>query len=221
MARNSTKPASIEATALKAETKSEGMRILYEAGYKVVDVVRVFGVGYAFAYGVAKRAGFAETAAERKADKAPEAKVAKVAKVAKATPKAKAPVAATEPKRGRGRPRKDGLLSGSPEAKAADAAKAPKAKLTDEPVVLTPGQKAYAARKARAALAEQGTNPKTTAGKTTVAGAVKAREHGVTYSGKQAKVPGRPTAARRAANRASTGTGAVSRVASKIAASGK
>ena len=56
----------IEARARAAASKSEGMRILFDAGYSVADAARVIGVDYAFAYGVAKRAGQAETAAKRR-----------------------------------------------------------------------------------------------------------------------------------------------------------
>ena len=67
MARMSNKVPTIETKALAAESKSAGMRLLFEAGYKVSQVVKVFGVGYGFAYGVAQRGGFAEVAAERRA----------------------------------------------------------------------------------------------------------------------------------------------------------
>lgn len=56
----------LEAKALKAESKSAGMRMLYEAGYSVSQVTKVFDVGYPFAYGVALRGGFAQTAAQRR-----------------------------------------------------------------------------------------------------------------------------------------------------------
>lgn len=75
----------LEAKALAAKSKSEGMRMLFTAGYSVTRVSQVFGVGYPFAYGVAKRAGFAVTAAARRPIKAVATKVAKVTKVAKAT----------------------------------------------------------------------------------------------------------------------------------------
>lgn len=70
----------LEAKALAASSKSEGMRLLYEAGYTVSKVAKVLNVGYAFAYGVAKRAGLQLTAANRRPVKAPITK-AKVLKV--------------------------------------------------------------------------------------------------------------------------------------------
>jgi hypothetical protein len=57
----------LEARALAATCKSEGMRLLFGHGYIVTEVVRVLGVSYGFAYGVAKRAGMLETAAARRA----------------------------------------------------------------------------------------------------------------------------------------------------------
>src|SRR5450759_3876921 len=86
MARTSTKAPAIETKALAAESKSAGMRLLFEAGYKVSQVVKVFCVGYGFAYGVAQRGGFAEVAAERRAPRRIVAKqAAKAVKATKAT----------------------------------------------------------------------------------------------------------------------------------------
>ena len=86
MARMSNKVPTIETKALAAESKSAGMRLLFEAGYKVSQVVKVFGVGYGFAYGVAQRGGFAEVAAERRAPRRIVAKqAAKAVKATKAT----------------------------------------------------------------------------------------------------------------------------------------
>lgn len=48
-------------------SKSARMRELFEAGKSVSEVTEIVKVGYAFAYGVAKRAGYAETAATRRA----------------------------------------------------------------------------------------------------------------------------------------------------------
>jgi hypothetical protein len=42
------------------------MRALFARGKTVSEAARIVGVGYAFAYGVAKRAGYAETAAKRR-----------------------------------------------------------------------------------------------------------------------------------------------------------
>jgi hypothetical protein len=91
------KKAAIETKALALgakDSKSEGMRLLFDAGYTVSSVAKVFGVGYAFAYGVAKRAGKVETAAARRAPKRAAAKPPALAKTAtKRTATAKAPVA--------------------------------------------------------------------------------------------------------------------------------
>lgn len=51
-------------------SKSDHMRALFAEGKSVAEVTRLVpGVGYAFAYGVAKRAGLAATAANRRATK--------------------------------------------------------------------------------------------------------------------------------------------------------
>jgi len=47
-------------------SKSDRMRALFVEGKTVTEVARTVGVGYPFAYGVAKRAGFAGTAANRR-----------------------------------------------------------------------------------------------------------------------------------------------------------
>lgn len=103
MARTAT-PA-IEREALKAKVKSEGMRMLYSAGYSVARVAKIFNVGYPFAYGVAQRAGVVATAAKRRAKKAaPAAKKATTRTVAapKRTTRTKAaPVTAAAKKPGR------------------------------------------------------------------------------------------------------------------------
>lgn len=65
MARNIT--ASIEAKAKSASSKSEGMRMLFDAGKTVSEVSSIMNVNYAFAYGVAKRHGVVEQAASRRA----------------------------------------------------------------------------------------------------------------------------------------------------------
>lgn len=99
MARTATaKTNTVEAKALSASSKSEGMRMLFEAGYTVSAVTRVMGAPYGFVYGVAKRAGFAESAAKRKGVKAVPATKATakpkvtVRKVASATKPATNPV---------------------------------------------------------------------------------------------------------------------------------
>lgn len=92
MPRNTTKATrpSIETKALAAESKSAGMRMLFEAGYSVVQVKEVFNAPYGFVYGVAQRGGFAETAAARKTAKVVKAPKAKAAAPVKAPAKAAA-----------------------------------------------------------------------------------------------------------------------------------
>lgn len=85
MARTSTKAPAIEAKALSASSKSEGMRLLYDNGYSVAQVAKLFKAPYGFAYGVADRHGVVETAASRRAVKAPAVKVTKVARAARTT----------------------------------------------------------------------------------------------------------------------------------------
>ena len=67
MARTPAQRKSLETKALASANKSEGMRILFEAGYKVAEVKQVFNAPYGYVYGVAQRGGFAETAASRRA----------------------------------------------------------------------------------------------------------------------------------------------------------
>lgn len=57
------------ATSVVFKSKSDHMRTLFTEGKSIVEVAATVGVGYAFAYGVAKSAGFAETAATRKSVK--------------------------------------------------------------------------------------------------------------------------------------------------------
>ena len=52
------------------ETVSAAARREFAAGASVVAVAEKFGIGYAFAYGIAKRAGYASTAANRRAVRA-------------------------------------------------------------------------------------------------------------------------------------------------------
>jgi len=47
----------LEARARAERVKSEGIRLLLRNDYTVADAARVIGIDYAFAYGVAKRAG--------------------------------------------------------------------------------------------------------------------------------------------------------------------
>jgi hypothetical protein len=52
------------------KSKSDHARALFREGKTVAEVTRLIPeMGYAFAYGIAKRAGFAETAAHRKTTK--------------------------------------------------------------------------------------------------------------------------------------------------------
>lgn len=85
--------AKLEAKAQAEENKSAGLRMLFEAGYTVAEARTVLDVPYGFAYGVAKRAGVVETAAQRRGDgSATAARKAKAApapaKATKATAKA-------------------------------------------------------------------------------------------------------------------------------------
>lgn len=51
-------------------SKSDHARALFAEGKTVVEVTRAIpSMGYAFAYGIAKRAGFADSAANRRATK--------------------------------------------------------------------------------------------------------------------------------------------------------
>jgi hypothetical protein len=47
-------------------TKSDRVRALLTSGKSIADSAREVGIGYAFAYGIAKRAGLAESAAKRR-----------------------------------------------------------------------------------------------------------------------------------------------------------
>lgn len=62
----STVPA-IEKKALAESNKSQGMRMLFDAGYTVTRVQGVFNAPYGYVYGVALRHGVIETAASRRA----------------------------------------------------------------------------------------------------------------------------------------------------------
>jgi hypothetical protein len=53
-------------TPVKPVSKSEKCRDLIRGGKTIAEAAREAGMGYAFAYGVAKRAGLAETAAKRR-----------------------------------------------------------------------------------------------------------------------------------------------------------
>lgn len=48
------------------KSKSEAMRAMFKEGKTITEVCKALGVGYAFAYGVAKRAGVNTTAANRR-----------------------------------------------------------------------------------------------------------------------------------------------------------
>lgn len=53
-------------TVVVASSKSARVRSLLTNGSSIADAARTVGIGYAFAYGVAQRAGLAETAAKRR-----------------------------------------------------------------------------------------------------------------------------------------------------------
>lgn len=93
---------SLAAKAHKAESTSEGIRILLQDGVSVADAAKEMDVKYAFAYGVARRADkaglikLADVAAPREAKaKAPAKKAPAKAKAAPAA-KAKAPARSTK-----------------------------------------------------------------------------------------------------------------------------
>jgi hypothetical protein len=67
MARTPAQAKSLETKALANDNKSAGMRSLYEAGYTVAQVKDLFHAPYGYAYGVAQRGGYADTAASRRA----------------------------------------------------------------------------------------------------------------------------------------------------------
>lgn len=83
MARTPAQTKAMIAKALKAGSKSEGMRELLTAGLSVSEVAEAFDAQYGFVYGVAKRAGL----------------VTPTPRTAKAAPAAKAKAAATRPAR--------------------------------------------------------------------------------------------------------------------------
>jgi len=165
----------VEAQALAASSKSEGMRLLFEAGRTVSEVSKIMNAPYAFVYGVAKRAGKAETAAKRRlprviaaeAKRAATVQKAKVASTAKASTKpkpvvkAKVALAAKVVK----------VVKPAGRAKKLPAPPAPHSTVRVSP----PPIRAHAVLPARAS--------------TTL------------LTPKVSKVPGRPSAARRAANR--------------------
>jgi transposase len=53
-------------TTAKAVIKSEVCRTYLKEGLTIAEAARKAGMGYAFAYGVAQRAGLAQTAAKRR-----------------------------------------------------------------------------------------------------------------------------------------------------------
>lgn len=56
-------------TTVEFKSKSDHVRTLLNAGTSVADAAREVGIGYAFAYGIAKRAGLAEVRAARRQPK--------------------------------------------------------------------------------------------------------------------------------------------------------
>lgn len=94
MARTPAQAKSLETKALAAESKSEGMRSLFDAGYTAAEIKEVFGAPYGFVYGVGVRHG-AITSTPRAAKPAKAAAAAKAApRKAAARPTAKAKTAA-------------------------------------------------------------------------------------------------------------------------------
>jgi hypothetical protein len=93
MARTPAQAKALEAKALAADSKSDGMRMLLEADYTVKEVRDIFGVPYGFVYGVASRGGFVQATPRAPKDEKP--KAAPKAKAA-AKPAAKAPAKATK-----------------------------------------------------------------------------------------------------------------------------
>jgi hypothetical protein len=78
----SSRPAAGLSVSFRSGTKSDQMRALFSDGKSVAEVSRSMGVDYAFAYGVAQRAGYVGTAARRRGrasarDAVPEASLAK------------------------------------------------------------------------------------------------------------------------------------------------
>jgi transposase-like protein len=53
-------------TPVVVTSKSDQVRTLLNSGSSIADAARTVGIGYAFAYGIAKRAGLAETSANRR-----------------------------------------------------------------------------------------------------------------------------------------------------------
>jgi hypothetical protein len=200
---------SIEAKALKAETKSEGMRLLMQNGYTVSQTAKVFDAPYGFVYGVAQRAGLAETAANRKS--------------VKAEPKAKAAA----------KPSKASSKAAAAKAKALIKPKAPKAAKRYTPDTGTAQRKAedVGAKKAARALAKAkaeaaATKPQSAKARATstpptpkvtkVAGATTPKVNGAAktsavdrVAAKLNKQAGRPTAERRQLNRKAKASEAV------------
>lgn len=178
MARSTkTSTGGVEAQALAASSKSEGMRLLFEAGRTVSEVSKIMNAPYAFVYGVAKRAGKAETAAKRRLPKV----IASEAKRA-ATVQAKAKATATVSAAAKAATKYSVQVKATPTTKVKVVKPVGKAKAkgaaipTHSPVrVSPPPVRAHAVLPARASTALL--TPKVT------------------------KVPGRPGAARRAANR--------------------
>lgn len=206
MARTPAQRKSLETKALANSNKSAGMRSLFEAGYKVAEVKQVFNAPYGYVYGVAQRGGFAETAASRrapakaKAAAKPTKAAASAKREAKAAPaarKASARVQQTKAKallgvkRGRGRPAitdPKAIAARSPEAQRSAARRAAAGSATvvsplrnTKPVTATV-RKVASANGAGSAVSR-------VAAKLAAKAAVK---------------PGRPSPARRAANRKQT-----------------
>jgi hypothetical protein len=183
MARNSKQTSVLEAKALKDSNKSEGMRTLFSAGYSVTQVRDLFKAPYGYVYGVAQRAGVAETAATRrvrKADDKSNSTPRRVASVKMPSVKVVKVVEVVEVKRGRGRPRKDGTPAQPRTATVVQTAGVPKRATATRPATATRTNGAVKPQSATSATAR-------------VAAKLAARA--------QAAKPGRPSPARRQLNR--------------------
>jgi hypothetical protein len=111
MPLTTTQQAALEKKALATDSKSDGMRFLFEAGYNVAEVRDVFGCAYGFAYGVRARMNTTGVATVR-------------TETVKATPKAKVSTAPVAEKRGRGRPTNASKAAAAPVKASAKAAPA-------------------------------------------------------------------------------------------------
>lgn len=118
---STTKQSAIERKALSMDNKSEGMRLLFDDGYTVVQVRQVFNAPYGYVYGVAQRHGVADSAATRRAPR-------------KATTKAKAPARSASKTKATGRqPSKAQRQLAAPAPRTRKTKAAPVAKVVGRP----------------------------------------------------------------------------------------